>query len=180
MSGTDEWIEKLIAAGCMPKVAAAVVTEIYVAGVRDAARDQTAEKRREWDREYRRQRKKKTPPPESGGNRVETDAVHQLWTEGVGLLRQLGTGEKAARSNVGLWLKTQKPELVLERIRQANRARAGDPIPWITRSFGVKNGKGSSPVADAFDDLIARAESNESEGDRGPGATVIDLRTPGR
>lgn len=177
MSETDEWIEKLIAAGCMPKVAAAVVTAVYVAGVRDAATDKAAEKRRTWDRD--RKRSKPRRPVESGGIPVETDATHHLWTEGVGLLRQLGTGEKTARSNVGLWLKTQKPELVLERIRQAHRARAGDPIPWITRSFGGKNGKGSSPVASAFDDLIARSESNEGEADRGAGATVIDLRATG-
>lgn len=162
MSGTDEWIERLIAAGCMPKVAASVVTEVFVAGVQSAVIDKAAEKRREWDREYRRKRNAKRPP-ESGGNRVESDALHLLWTEGVGLLRQLGVKERPARSNVGLWLKTQKPELVLERIRQAHRARVGYPIPWITRSFGVKNGKHESPVASAFDDLIARAEGGAGQ-----------------
>lgn len=177
MTDVGTWIEKLIAAGCMPKIAAAVVTEVYVAGVQAAAVDKAGEKRRAWDREYRRERNKKKHPPESGGNRVETDAVHVLWTEGVGLLRQLGTAERSARSNVGLWLKTQKPELVLERIRQAHAARAGQPIPWITMSFGAKNGKGASPVSSAFDDLIARSESAGGE-DRGEPADDLRVVSP--
>lgn len=180
MSGTDEWIEKLISAGCMPKVAAAIVTEVYVAGVQAAAVDKTAEKRREWDREYRKQKRKAKRPPDSGGNRVDApDATHALWTEGVGLLRQLGTPERSARSNVGLWLKTQKPELVLERIRAAVKARAGDPIPWITRSFGGKNGKDTSAVASAFDSLIARAEGGTGAVDLEP-ADYSELRPEGR
>src|SRR5262245_38680478 len=122
MNEVGKFVERLIAAGCMPKVAAEVVTAAFVAGMQAApTRDQAAEKRRAWDREYRRQRREKSGG--SGGSRVELDAKAALWSEGIGLLRQLGVPEKHARSNVGLWLKTQQPELVLQRIREANRVR---------------------------------------------------------
>ncbi len=45
---------------------------------------------------------------------------------------------------------------------------------------GKRNGNGTSPVASAFDDLIARAESIEGAGDRDSGAPVIDHRAQGR
>jgi len=164
MSDVAKFVEKLIAAGCMPKVAAEVVAQVFCEGMQAApSKDPAAERRRAWDREYRRKRNMKSGG--SGGNRVETDPVHVLWTEGVGLLRQLGVAEKRARANIGLWLKTQKPELVLARIREAVRARAGDPIPWVTMSFGAKNGKHQPSLTDVADDLITRAK--ELEGERG-------------
>jgi hypothetical protein len=154
-------VEKLMAAGCMPKVAAEVVTEVFAAGVRAAPhKDETAERRREWDREYRRKRNE-TKSGGSGGNRVETDVVHQLWTEGVGLLRQLGQAEKAARSNIGRWLKANDPAQIMAAIKRAHAERAGDPVPWITMALGGRNGKQS--MRSTADDLIARAEERERE-----------------
>jgi len=152
----------------MPKVAAAVVTEVFVAGVRSAIVDETADKRRAWDREYQRKRREKQRRVESGGDRVELDPVAAIWSEGVGLLRQLGLTERTARSNIGLWLKTQPPARVLVAIRQAVKARPVDVIPWITVFFGGKNGKGSSAIANAFDDLIAHSEGRTGAGDSDP------------
>lgn len=161
-------VERLIAAGCMPKVAAEIVTEAVSLGMSMAPnRDPAAERRRAWDREYRQKKRNKSGG--SGGNRVELDPLAMVWSEGVGLLRQLGVAEKAARSNVGLWLKSQQPQVVLDRIREANRGRVGDPVPWITMSFGGKNGKHrNGPLAAAADDLIAQAQMRERTLDLGP------------
>ena len=158
----------------MPKVAAEIVTEAFAAGMQAAPRfDDAAEKRRAWDREYRRKKKEKSGG--SGGTRVDNDPLQDLWSEGIGLLRQLGVSEKQARSNVGLWLKSHQPQIVLTRIREAARQRIGGPIPWITMGLGGKNGKHGNPTMGAFDDLITRSEG----GDVARDPDVVDV-THGR
>lgn len=67
MSDIGAKVAELIAAGCDPAVAARVIAEVYVAGVKSAPLrvdsqvdirvDETAEKRRAWEREYRRKKR---------------------------------------------------------------------------------------------------------------------------
>jgi hypothetical protein len=169
-----KWVEELMAAGCMPKVAARVVSEVYAAAIQAAPyRDAAAEKRRAWDREYRRRRMAKVESGGSGGNRVELEPTQWLWTEGVALLRQLGVSEKAARGNVGRWLKAgHDPASIKTLVVDVNHKGIGDPVPWITKALGngkeTRNGHGPRSMAAAADDLIARAEERERED--GPGA----------
>jgi hypothetical protein len=63
-----EFVERLVKAGCDPVTAAEVVTECFSFGIAAAPvhpnpPDSAAEKRRYWDREYRR--RKRECPPES-------------------------------------------------------------------------------------------------------------------
>jgi hypothetical protein len=166
-------VEELMTAGCMPKVAARVVTQAFVAGMAAApSRDPAAEKRRAWDREYRRRRDAKRKSGGSGGDRVELAATQWLWTEGQGLLRQLGASEKQARVNIGRWMKAgHDPAAIKQLVVEVHQKGIGDPVPWVTKALGNAkgrpNGAGHRTTAAAADDLIARAE--EFERTRDPG-----------
>ena len=68
-------IQRLIAAGTPPEVAAVAVAEAFAAGAASTRHpvDTAAEKRREWDRNYRRNKRNNPPestrhPPETGGH----------------------------------------------------------------------------------------------------------------
>lgn len=73
---------------------------------------------------------------------VYTDSKHELWGEGVAILNQLGVAEKAARSNIGRWLRDSKDDAaeVLSAIQRAREHRVIDPIPWITQALGTSHG----------------------------------------
>lgn len=165
-----------MAAGCMPKVAAKVVTEIYAAAFADgrstAPPDAAAERRRKWDRERKAMQKREVARVESGGNRVEKTDIQKLWSDGVALLRQLGVAEKAARGNVGRWLKAgNEPARIFNLIADAHAKGIGDPVPWVTVGLGAQqNGKPSrrKSLSDAADDLIARTEGFSLADDPGP------------
>jgi hypothetical protein len=75
---------------------------------------------------------------DAGASRpVYTDSRHELWGEGVQVLVQLGVPDRAARSNIGRWLKDAQDnaQSVLGAIQRARDARVFEPIPWITRAL---------------------------------------------
>ncbi len=83
-----------------------------------------------------------TPSP------IYTDSRHELWGEGIAILGQLGVAEKAARSNIGRWLRDTKDNVsgVLNAIQRARDTKPIDAIPWINmalRTVPVRSGQGS-------------------------------------
>lgn len=80
----------------------------------------------------------------SGGEAPPTysDDRHELWGEGLALLGQLGISDRAARSNIGRWLRDTRDDIraVLGAIRRCRDQRVIDPIPWITQALGSVNG----------------------------------------
>jgi len=178
-----KWVDELMTAGCMPKVAARVVTQAFVAGMAAAPnRDPAAERRRAWDREYRRKRNKSGG---SGGKRVELEPTQWLWTEGQGLLRQLGIREQLARSNIGRWLKAgNDPATVKQLIVEVHQKGIGDPIPWVTKALGnakgqvngtgPRGGRQGSPAGDFFAGIAEVAANIGGDGPvAGPGPEDI-------
>lgn len=168
----EKWVEELMSAGCMPKVAARVVTAIYRcgfdAGVNSAPKDEAAERRRAWDRERKREATRKRKSADSGGNRVELEPAQWLWTEGQGLLRQLGVAEKSARSNIGMWMKAgHDPATIKQLLVDVHQKGIGNPIPWVTKALGNAkgrtNGTGTRNLATAADDLIDRLGGGERQ-----------------
>ena len=77
---------------------------------------------------------------EAPASPVYTDSKHELWGEGVLILGQLGIPERAARSNIGRWLKDtgDDAQTVLGAIQRARDHRIIDAIPWITQSLKTK------------------------------------------
>lgn len=77
------------------------------------------------------------------GAPVYTDQKHELWGEGVAILEQLGVGDRAARSNIGRWLRDTNNDVgaVLSAIQRARDQRIGAPIPWITQALGEVRGQ---------------------------------------
>lgn len=108
----------------------------------------------------------------------------RLFRECVPAMVGRGVSDGRARALLGQWLNQthDDEQLVTAAVRRACEHQAAD-VPAFVRGIlkgKVKNGNGASPVASAFDDLIARAESVEGEADHDAGATVIDLRAQGR
>lgn len=68
---------------------------------------------------------------------VYTDSRHELWGEGVPILKSMGVSEKDARGNIGRWLKTMRDDAqgVLSAIQRARDNRVHGPIPWITNAL---------------------------------------------
>ncbi len=83
--------------------------------------------------------------PPSCGPPVYTDSKHELWGEGIAILGQLGVPNKAARPNIGRWLRDSgdDAQVVLGSIQRARDHRVIDPIPWITQAIGNANGNAS-------------------------------------
>jgi hypothetical protein len=80
---------------------------------------------------------------DAGASRpIYTDSRHELWGEGVQILVQLGVADRAARSNIGRWLRDARDDAqsVLNAIQRARDARVIDPIPWITRALTSNSG----------------------------------------
>ena len=166
-------VEELMAAGCMPKVAARVVTEAFNMGWRAApTKDETADKRREWDRERKRQKLRERKSAESGGTQVEKTPEQRIWSDGVGLLVQLGLEQKAARENIGKWLKFgHDAARIYSLVAEAHTKGTGSPVAYVTAALGGTNGKShhrGRSLADAADAAIARAEERERTFDLGP------------
>lgn len=114
---------------------------------------------------------------------VYTDSRHELWGEAVPILVSLGASERAARSNIGRWLRDVKDDCatVLGAIQRARDERVIDPIPWITRALqtnGKPNGKSSdNRFRSALDKLREHvAEDGGGEEGRGPVAGLLPSR----
>lgn len=136
------------------------------------------------------------------GQPVYSDSRHELWGEGVAILRQLGEPAKSARSNIGRWLKSSRDDAatVLGAIQRARDNRVIDPIPWITQALRT-DANGQSPyqvrtagaagrqatgqdailtgmgnLAARVRDRIAAEERERDLADRGDAAGVTDPR----
>jgi hypothetical protein len=161
----ERWVDELMAAGCMPKVAARVVTAVFAAGLQSAPKDKAAEKRRAWDRERKAQQKKEKQINSTGihPNPVEREPVQILWADGPGLLVQMGLKDRLARDNIGRWLKAgNDPARIFHLIRDAHGRGIGNPIPWITAALGTQNGKlGKRNLAELAFDLADEARELE-------------------
>jgi hypothetical protein len=169
-------VEELMAAGCMPKVAAKVVTEAFTIGWRSApTKDEAAERRREWDRERKRKKLRERNSAESGGTQVEKTPEKRLWSDGVGLLVQLDIAQKSARENIGRWLKFGHDATRIYRlIAEAHTKGTQSPIAYVTASLGGTNGRHrTGSMAAAADAAIARAEADERTLDLGPADYVV-------
>jgi hypothetical protein len=91
--------------------------------------------------------KEKNQTPHSVANATAHEALTDLvWKAFLPRLLALGTPERAARSNVGRWLKEAGPERTMKAIESAERVGTRDPIPYITAALKTdrvrKNGTG--------------------------------------
>lgn len=108
---------------------------------------------------------------------IYTDSTHELWGEGIPILRNLGVSERDARSNVGRWLRDTKNDAqrVLGAIQRARDARAIEPIAWITRGLQT-NGNGQNhagnranqTIDEAGAELFAEAAARQCRGASSP------------
>lgn len=110
---------------------------------------------------------------------VYTDSKHELWGEGVPILRQLGVKDREARSNIGRWLKATGDDAasVLGAIQRARDHRVIDPIPWITRALrtpGQPHGKSENSLVAAGRSRIAELDDIIAAADRAAGAEAAD------
>lgn len=93
MSDVGAMVDALVEAGCSPGVAARIVAEAFTAGVASAVVrsggipvDLTAEKRREWDRNRKRNK------TNSGGIPVESGGIPQeAPTQDINIKKKVGT-----------------------------------------------------------------------------------------
>jgi hypothetical protein len=89
-------------------------------------------------------KEKSNPPSHSEGKPSEPPRTAQgvndlVWLECPSTLEKLGLSTRAARSNLGRWLKqTKSPERVLEAVRAAERAGTKDPVPYIVEALKPK------------------------------------------
>jgi hypothetical protein len=121
---------------------------------------------------------------------VYTDAVHELFGEGVPALVSLGLSDRKARAMIGSWRKQSRENCaaVLGAIIAARDQRVADPIPFITASLKPGNAnverrdQGRQAPSRVGTLLAALAEQCggtggddlEPPGDRGIGGLVID------
>lgn len=186
-----ELVARLISAGTEPTLAAQVVAEAFAAGTMSGGSrvDVSAERRRAWDREYRR--KQRENPPESTRLRPMSETTISIlegkeekkepkkersrgekippdWKpnpEHIASGRKLGFTESQITEqaeDMRLWAQSNEHRAV---------ARKSDWdmtfLGWLRRNKpknGAGNGHGN-PTMEAFDRLIARAESAEIAGD---------------
>lgn len=95
---------------------------------------------------------------------IYTDSTHELWGEGTAILGQLGVPAKAAKPNIGRWLKaTGDPVAVLGAIQRARDNRIIDPIPWITAALPSKGQWNGRPEENS---LVAAGKRRLAELDR--------------
>lgn len=94
-----------------------------------------------------------------------TDAVHELFGEGVPALVSLGVPERQARSMIGSWRKQAREDCtsVLGAIVHARDQRVSDPIPYITASLKTRERheqpSNTSDLARAFDRFDERYDA---------------------
>jgi hypothetical protein len=88
-----------------------------------------------------------------------SDAVHELWTEGVLILVSLGETDRKARSMIGRWLKDTKNDhaRVYDAIKRARVERTLDPIPWITAALKVATLPSRPPRTDIWAEGVVGA-----------------------
>ncbi|HEY5064766.1 MAG TPA: hypothetical protein VIJ04_08130 [Xanthobacteraceae bacterium] len=98
------------------------------------------EKEQEQEQEQEQKIELRSAPATPAGPPKYTDAVHELWQEGVITLQQFGVVEKLARSMIGKWLKDTGDDAqgVLAAIQFARGKRTNDPIPLITAGLKLK------------------------------------------
>lgn len=68
---------------------------------------------------------------------IYADSRHELWGEGVSILVALGLAQRAARAQIGRWLRDTQDDAqkVLGAIQRARDHRVIEPIAWITRAL---------------------------------------------
>lgn len=71
----------------------------------------------------------------NGTGTVAPDPVKLLFDEGVKLLTETGSTERAARTIVGKWRKEQGNEAVMAGFREARAAGCTEPISYLTTLF---------------------------------------------
>lgn len=82
-------------------------------------------------------------PSEEPSITVANATVHErktdlVWKTSPEQLLSLGLSERAARSNLGRWLKDAKPDRVLEAVDAAYRVGTKDPIAYVTAALKPK------------------------------------------
>ncbi|WP_414470721.1 hypothetical protein [Microvirga sp. M2] len=94
-----------------------------------------------------------------------TDAVHELFGEGVPALVSLGVPERQARSMIGSWRKQAREDCksVLRAVIHARDQRVSDPVPYITASLKTRERheqpSNTSDLAGAFDRFDERYDA---------------------
>jgi hypothetical protein len=76
-------------------------------------------------------------PPPAG----PIDLKAAVFGSGVALLVKLGTEERNARSMLGRWRRDHGDGAVLDALSAAQAESPSDPIAWLTRTLGARNGK---------------------------------------
>lgn len=117
----------------------------------------------ETDTELEAEKNTEAKASDAPASPVYTDATHELWNEGVGILGQLGVADKPARSNIGRWLKDTKNDApaVLAAIQRARHIRSRDPIPFVTGA--LKSGPGPPRRGAGFLELALQLDQPSHE-----------------
>lgn len=166
-----DMLDKMVAAGASGAVVVAYLREqdARKAGKRAADKTRIAGKRTA----KRATRRDNLPTPSDNARQVATlsDTPRaRLFREGTEALIVLGRAERAARGLIAGWLKLthDDDQLVLATILRARDLAVADAAGWILATLkGGMNGKSprrTKSLADAADDLIARAEELGSQG----------------
>lgn len=171
-----DMLKKLADAGATAHVVIAMLEEQHARGHAKRAKDKTAAaNRRATKRDAKRQ---PATPSDSARQAATLDDTPRarLFREGTPALMTLGRTDRAARSLIGGWLKQthDDDQLVLATILRARDLAVADAAGWITATLkGNANGKTARPnrpsLADAANDLVARAEQFDGKGDVGQG-----------
>ena len=83
--------------------------------------------------------KEKSNPPFPPVAKATAQSMNDfVWRECPSRLEAMGLQERAARSNLGRWLKSAKAETVLAAIEAAEKAGTRDPVPYITEALKPK------------------------------------------
>jgi hypothetical protein len=116
------------------------------------------------------------PHSDSLAPAAPSDAVHELWTEGVLILKSLGVKEREARSVIGKWLKTtgDNHQAVLDAIRLARAKQTRDPISLITAALST-TAKTRAPRPDEWADGVVKSIGRRAARHRTDDGNVIDV-----
>lgn len=156
MRPAAEIMMDLAGAGLTPAQLALVMELSATVAAEARPSDTAAEKKRAYDREYRRVKRGKSrtmsydtddnndPPidnnhtPRSVSNDTggpAADPVKELFDLGVSILTSTGTGEKQARSLLGKWRKAKGEAAVLQALLDCRARSISNPVEWIEARF---------------------------------------------
>jgi hypothetical protein len=174
-----EMLKVMVAHGASAEVVIAMLEKEYERGEAKRKRDKQAKiiarashKKRATKSDTERQSGTMEDDKRRQEATIDDTPRARLYREGSSALIALGRTERAARGLIAQWLKLthDDDQLVLATILRGRDLAVADVAGWVLATLkGKTNGKSPrrNSLAAAADDLIARAESFEREGDFG-------------